>query len=145
MKIAISLLLLLGKFWTNTPLVSEKDAILGVWYTEDKLSKIQIYETEGKYHGKVVWLKNQQGKSVLDAKNENKSLRNKPILGLIILSDFVHESKNVWTNGRVYDPESGKSYACRLTLKNNHTLDVRGYIGKPIFGKSVVFSRITEE
>jgi uncharacterized protein (DUF2147 family) len=63
------------------------------------------------------------------------------MLGLVLLKNFMAESKNTWRNGTIYDPRSGKTYDCVLTLKNSNTLDVRGYIGKPIFGKSVTFTR----
>lgn len=134
----IGFILLFSDFYKT-----ESTSVEGIWLTADKLSKIQIYEENGKYHGKIAWLKQPSvnGKPVLDTKNQDESLRNKPMLGLILLKNFIAESKNTWRNGTIYDPRSGKTYDCVLTLKNSNTLDVRGYIGKPIFGKSVTFTR----
>ncbi|MFY7830124.1 MAG: DUF2147 domain-containing protein [Flectobacillus sp.] len=134
----IGLILLFSHFYKT-----ESTSVEGMWLTADKLSKIQIYEENGKYHGKIAWLKQPtiNGKPVLDTQNQDESLRNKPMLGLVLLKNFKEESKNTWRNGTIYDPRSGKTYDCVLTLKNANTLDVRGYIGKPIFGKSVTFTR----
>lgn len=139
----IALLLLWVNNGNNT---QEKDAILGVWLADDRLSKVQMYETEGKYHGKVIWLKHptENGKPVLDKHNENTHLRDKPVMGLILLKNFSYQANFVWNGGTVYDPRSGKTYSCKLSLRNRTQLDVRGYIGNPIFGKTVTFTRVEE-
>lgn len=122
---------------------SDGDAILGTWMHEDKQSKMLIYKVGKQYFGKVVWLRNplQNGKPALDSQNENPSLRSKTIIGLMLMANLVFdETENYWANGTVYDPRSGKSYACKLTLKNKNTLAMRGYIGKPMFGKTILFT-----
>jgi hypothetical protein len=57
MKILINLfgigfILLFSHFYKT-----ESTSVEGMWLTADKLSKIQIYEENGKYHGKIAWLK----------------------------------------------------------------------------------------
>ena len=44
--------------------------------------------------------------------------------------------------GTIYDPRDGKTYKCRMTLKKDGTLEVRGYLGLALFGKTVVWTRI---
>ena len=119
------------------------DDILGIWLTTGKEpAKIEIYKSGEKYFGKIVWLKNpinDNGPRV-DVNNPDKKKRNRPIIGLTILTDFRFE-KNDWDGGKIYDPESGNTYKCYLTLEDNTTLNVRGYIGISLFGRTETWKR----
>jgi uncharacterized protein (DUF2147 family) len=57
------------------------------------------------------------------------------------LSGFAYEGKNHWKEGRIYDPETGKTYSCKMTLKKPDELEVRGFIGLSIIGRTVVWTR----
>lgn len=119
------------------------DDIVGIWLTAGKEpAKIQIYKSGGKYHGKIVWLKypTSNGKQKVDNNNPDKSKRNQPIIGLLILKDFNFDSGE-WEDGTIYDPESGKTYDCNISLKDKDTLKVRGYIGISLFGRTESWTR----
>ena len=119
------------------------DDVLGLWLTDDGKARIEIYKERGKYHGKIVWLKepnNSDGTPKLDKENPDKELQKRPIIGLNLVKDFTFDD-GVWEDGEIYDPESGKTYACRMKLKGDK-LDVRGYIGMAMFGRTVVWSRV---
>ncbi len=75
-----------------------------------------------------------------DVKNSDASLRGRKLKDLIILTDFVFED-NVWTDGKIYDPQAGKLYSCTMKLKAN-TLNIRGYVGISLFGRSSAWTRI---
>jgi uncharacterized protein (DUF2147 family) len=62
-------------------------------------------------------------------------------LGMILLQNLVFDGKNEWENGDIYDPNSGSTYRSKVKLLDAQTLHVRGYIGIPLFGKTMVFSR----
>jgi uncharacterized protein (DUF2147 family) len=105
--------------------------ITGVWLTQDKEVKVEIYVNNGKYFGKTIWLKNpntKNGNPRLDEKNPNQSLRKRSLLNLVILTDFIYED-NEWINGKLYDPNEGETYSCKMWLENPKTLKVRGYVG----------------
>lgn len=105
--------------------------IVGNWLSEDKEGITTIFENNGKYFGKITWLKkpnNSKGIPFTDSENPDKSKRNQPLIGLLILKDFYY-SNNEWTGGTIYDPESGKTYTCTMWLENTNTLKVRGYWG----------------
>jgi uncharacterized protein (DUF2147 family) len=121
----------------------ESEHIIGIWFTDDRASKIQIYKVQNQYFGKVVWLKTPlvNGKEVVDVKNPDSKLRLRSVLGLQIFTNFIFEGNNSWTKGEIYDLRSGRTVAGKLSLKNRNTLDVRGYIGNPIFGKTVTLFR----
>lgn len=120
------------------------DAIIGTWLNASAKGQIQIYKQGNKYYGKLIWLKepnDEQGHPRLDTKNPNVSLKTKPLIGAIILRDFVFDDDE-WNSGRIYDPQNGKDYKCFLKLKNDTTLSVRGYIGVSLLGRTEVWTRI---
>ena len=130
----------------STTLLSQvkADDIVGVWLTSGKEpAKIQIYRSGQSYYGKIVWLQNplNNGKPKLDANNPDKNKRNQQIVGLTILSGFEFDGVDEWDDGKIYDPESGKTYSCYLSLKNSTTLKVRGYLGLSMFGRTETWTR----
>ena len=56
--------------------------------------------------------------------------KGKPMVGLeIIRGAKKAEGKDVWEDGKILDPESGRNYTLRLTLKDGGSkLDVRGSV-----------------
>jgi uncharacterized protein (DUF2147 family) len=118
---------------SNIVLTDDAEKIVGIWFTDDKTSKIQIYKNESKYFGKIIWM----------ASNESKAeLKIKPQVGYQIFRKFTFEGNNVWSGGQVSDPRSGLTVSGKLTLKDKNTLNVRGYLGAPMFGKTVILSRV---
>ena len=123
---------------------TQADGIVGIWLTGGKEpANIQIYKSGDKYFGKIIWLKapEENGKPKLDKENPDKSKRNQQIIGLVILKDFKFNRRNEWEDGKIYDPENGKTYSCNLTLKDRNILDVRGYIGLSLFGRTETWTR----
>lgn len=118
------------------------DDVLGYWLTDEETAKIEIYKEGNIYNGKIVWLEEpngDNGKPKLDAENPEEALRSRPIMGLNLVSGFVFDDDQ-WEDGQIYDPKEGKTYKCRMRLKKGK-LEVRGYIGAPMFGKTVVWTR----
>jgi uncharacterized protein (DUF2147 family) len=62
-------------------------------------------------------------------------------VGSVILKEFVFKGGS-WENGTIYDPNSGKTYDCILKVKdNNQKLDIRGFVGMAMFGRTSTWSR----
>lgn len=123
---------------------TEADAILGVWLTGNGKGKVKIEKVNGKYYGRIIWLKtpkNEDGSPKVDKHNPVVTNRTKPLIGLKVLRDFVYEGGKEWEDGKIYDPENGKDYSCILTLVDNTTLNVRGYIGFSLIGRTQVWKR----
>ena len=117
---------------------SGPDVILGEWLSQEKDGKISIYKQGDKYYGKISWGKTPGRK---DAKNPDAKLKNRDLIGLVILQDFKYTG-SAWENGKIYDPNSGKTYDCILKVKdNNKVLDIRGYVGMPMFGRTATWTR----
>ncbi|WP_228779818.1 DUF2147 domain-containing protein [Aquiflexum lacus] len=141
-SISILMLAMLPIFsnYLELSLPNEKaDAILGDWVNEEGNAKFNIYKSDGKYFGKITW---GTGLDTKDSKNPDPKLRGQELVGLTILKDFKFEGKNTWSDGSIYDPNDGKTYSCKMTLKSNGQLEVRGYVGVSLFGRSETWSRI---
>jgi uncharacterized protein (DUF2147 family) len=120
------------------------DALVGKWLSGDNDAIIEIYQRDSKYFGKITWLKdplNDKGKPQTDENNPDPKLRKRSIMGLVILRDLVYDRDNLWINGMIYDPDSGDDYNCKMSLKDNNTIELRGYVGFPLFGRTEVWTR----
>lgn len=136
---AFSLFLLFIPSFLNA---QRADDVLGYWLTDDAQAKIKIYKEGGRYNGKIVWLADpydKNGKPITDTENPERSLRSRPLIGLNLVSGFVFDDDQ-WEDGEIYDPKEGKTYACRMRLKRGK-LEVRGYIGSPMFGRTVIWTK----
>jgi len=93
------------------------------------------------YAGKVSWLKDptRDGEPVHDAMNEDLALRDRPILGLAILSGFKFTGAATWAGGELYAPRNGKSFPAVLTLTPDGRLQVKVSAG--IVRKTVYWTR----
>lgn len=68
--------------------------------------------------------------------------RNKPILGMRILWDMQWKD-GLYAGGKILDPSNGKTYRCHLSLADRtEKLDVRGYIGIPLLGRTQTWLRV---
>lgn len=125
-------------------LANNPDAIVGVWKNGEGTGLIQIYKKGEKYFGKVVWLKvanNPDGTPRTDVNNPDEKLRTRPLKGLENLRDFSYKADNKWEGGNIYEPKSGNDYSCEIKLVDDNTLEVRGFIGVSLFGRTDVWKR----
>ena len=123
------------------------DDIVGIWLTGGKEpAKIQVYKSSAKYYGQIVWLKNPEtnGHPRLDKNNPDENLRSRQVIGLNILNGFRFDGEDEWNGGKIYDPESGKTYRCYISLKDKNTLKVRGYVGISLFGRTEIWVRVNQ-
>lgn len=120
--------------------------ILGIWFNEEKTSKLQVYQVGTKFFAKIVWLKDPldkaSGKPRVDNLNPDAKLKNTPLLGLVVLKDFAFDGDNEWKSGTIYDPKNGKTYSCYIKLDDSpNKLKIRGYIGVSLLGRTTYWTR----
>ncbi|MEX0298517.1 MAG: DUF2147 domain-containing protein [Kordiimonas sp.] len=134
---------ILFAFSTNV-FADDKNAFEGFYWNNDKSAIIELRLSEDSIEGFTVWGPPETQK---DTKNPDKALQKRNIIGLKFLSGFQYSEKsNRWTNGKVYDPKSGKTYDAKMELKNGgKTLEMRGYIGISILGRTERFERVQPE
>ena len=123
----------------------KSDAIIGTWLSEAKDLKVEVFKQKNQYFGKMIWfdcpVNTPPMEHYRDKANPNPNLRNRSWLGMILLQNLVFDGKSEWENGDIYDPNSGSTYRSKVKLLDAQTLHVRGYVGIPLFGKTMVFSR----
>lgn len=141
----ISLLFAFAFFFIASNLFAQ-DEIVGVWMNDEGTARIQVYKTsDGKYNGRIVWLKEPNdpdtGQPKLDKKNPNEAMRSKPVKGLVNLVGLVHKGDKKWSDGTIYDPKNGNTYTCTAELKDANTLNLKGTIPGTGIGRTAVWSR----
>ncbi len=119
---------------------------IGTWKTIDdetgkEKSYVQIYETKsGKLQGKVVKIltPGKENAKCTDCKGDNKD---KPINGMVILWGLEKDGSS-WSGGHILDPNKGKQYKCKINLKDANTLEVRGFLGVSLLGRTQTWYRV---
>jgi uncharacterized protein (DUF2147 family) len=137
-KIILTMFLLVGMANTSQA-QSKADVIIGEWINEKKDAKFQIFKQDDKYFGKIIWGTGDQKK---DTKNPDTKLRNREVIGIIMLRDFVFDGDDTWEKGTIYDPREGKTYSCKITQKGKNQINVRGFVGISMFGRTEIWTRI---
>lgn len=121
---------------------------VGVWLADNGKSHVQIAPCGDKLCGTVTWLKDPNGpagKPLTDTNNPDAALRTRPIIGLQLLQGLVADDSGPgqWEGGTIYDPQTGKTYQCTLTLQDPNTLRAHGYVGVAMFGRTQVWTRVS--
>lgn len=129
-------------------IAQEADKIVGIWWNEEKTSKIKIEKNDGKYIGTVVYMipeKYVDGKPPLDEENPDEKLQSRSVVGLQILEDFVYNAEDKeWKDGKIYDPKSGKTYDCYAWFDGDELLKLKGFVmGMRFIGKSSEWYKTT--
>ena len=122
--------------------------IVGVWLSGNGDGWIEIKMTADGPVGIIAGSPDdpQQLKpSRLDELNPDPELRSRPLLGMTIMQGFRPDGAGKWKGGTVYDPDSGKTYKCKLKLIDHNTLEIRGYIGISLLGRSETWTRRADQ
>lgn len=134
---------------TTQTLLAQQDPnlIMGTWLTGSGQAKIEIYKNGANYQGKIIWISEPidpaTNKPKTDTKHPDSKLHSRPLVGLVNLWGFSYNEKdNKWENGHIYDPKSGKEYKCTINARDKNTLNVRGYIGFSVIGRTDVWTRV---
>lgn len=121
--------------------------IAGIWWNEEKTSKIEVVEEGGKYIGKIIYLipeRYENGQAPKDTKNPDETLRDRSLVGIQILKGLEFSAKDQeWQDGQIYDPKSGKTYDCYAWFDGStDKLFLKGYVaGVKWLGRSTEWTR----
>jgi len=129
--------------WLLFVVAARAETPTGVWETGE--SHIEIYDCGELLCGRIIALDeplDAQGKPKTDKNNPDPALSTRPIMGMDLIAGFSRKTDKRWVGGTIYDPRDGKTYKCKMTLEDDGTLKVRGYVGLSLFGKTVVWTRI---
>ncbi len=136
--------ILFGLFFMLTSIMFGQSPI-GTWKTIDDETKqaksyVEIFEKDGKLYGKVIMILT-KGKENAKCTDCTGALKNKPIVGMQILSGLKKDGKE-WNGGKIIDPNNGKEYKAKMSLNGSDKLDVRGYIGISLVGRTQTWQRV---
>ncbi len=126
---------------------AETKSPVGLWQTiDDKSGKprslVRINENNGEYSAVVE-------KGLLETDKEgavcNKCTderKDQPMIGMTI-ANGLKKNGDQYDGGKILDPDNGKVYKCKMKLNDTgDALEVRGYIGFSLLGRSQIWKRI---
>ena len=133
---------------TASVLAMAQNTSAGLWRTIDddgktEKSTVRIMINDGVLSGKVEHITDPAKATEKCTKCEDDR-KDQPIVGMTIIKDVKQDAEepNLWTGGLILDPAKGSSYKVRLkTVDGGKKLDVRGYIGSPMFGRTQTWIR----
>jgi uncharacterized protein (DUF2147 family) len=126
--------------WSFISAQGTGDSILGKWYTEKCRALFDFYRCGREYKARMIPL---ERPDMVDSKNPVDSLRSRRLNGMTAVYGLTYDpAKKRWENGKVYDPEDGRTYSCYCRLDpDGSTLVFRGYIGVGFLGGSQKWTR----
>ncbi|MGA0608089.1 DUF2147 domain-containing protein [Phenylobacterium sp. VNQ135] len=104
------------------------DPVEGEWLTQAGTAKVKIGpcpSRDGRMCGVITWVRTAGMK---DAENPDPQLRGRPLVGLMMIHNFKPAGPGKWTGGKIYDPQSGKTYDSKLRINTDGTLKVEGCV-----------------
>lgn len=104
------------------------DPVEGLWLVQAGTAKVKVAPCaadKAKMCGQITWLKNAGAK---DANNPDASLRSRPVMGMLMIRDFKPAGPGKWKDGKIYDPNSGKTYGSKMSANPDGTLKVEGCV-----------------
>ena len=120
----------------------------GRWLTQNGRGVVEIFACADKLCGRIAWLLEptfKDGTPVTDRHNPKAELQARPVCGLQMMGGFSRGEGNEWQGGWIYSPENGKTYHAKLKVPDAETLDLRGYVGIPLFGETQTWTRDAAE
>src|SRR3982074_2655148 len=123
---------------------------VGLWEQVDEKSGkpeswFKITERNGAYEGNIVkiFFKPGEDENWVCDKCEGAE-RGKPVLGLALIKGMQRNGSS-YENGTIMDPPDGAVYRTLMKLSpDGQKLEVRGYLGISLFGRSQVWNRLPD-
>lgn len=142
MRMAAVMSLALGMAVAAGPALASEDAT-GTWRMSNGKVTVRVAHCGGGLCGTVVALKkprDDKGRPRLDKENPDPAMRQRPVIGLTILSNMRPAGGSSWT-GTIYNPDDGNTYSSSMQLLGPTTMKVNGCVAA-VLCKSMKFIRI---
>jgi uncharacterized protein (DUF2147 family) len=121
------------------------DPAHGYWLTENRKAIVRLAPCGADTCGRTVWVENpldEAGQPKRDAKNADAAKRERPICGLDLVGGLNKTNDGAWQDGWLYNPRNGETYSAKVRALSPSELEVRGYLGVSVLGKSQVWTRV---
>ena len=127
----------------SAPIYGDAAAVGGKWLSGDGDGLIAVHVDGTAVSAQILGSPNKDpNRPKTDVHNPDPKLRDRPLLGLDIFKGFTYDGNGEWSGGTIYDPNSGKTYSCKLKLVDPDTLKVRGYLGISLIGRTETWKRL---
>lgn len=124
-------------------------SITGKWITYDIFNRsveeavVEIYEADSRLFVRIDSIIPKEHRIDVCSHCEG-NLKNRPIKGLEILKGARFQD-GIWQGAKILNAKNGRWYGCHITPTKGDILKVRGFIGYPIFGKNLYWTRLRED
>ncbi|MBS0360795.1 MAG: DUF2147 domain-containing protein [Proteobacteria bacterium] len=131
-----------------TPALAASDPVFGVWLTASKDGKVRVAPCAAdpaQTCGTVLWGRGPNGedaRTLTDIRNPDPDRRSQPIIGLQIINGFRHDGEGGWTGGRIYEPQTGRTFKAKMASAGPNALKVSGCV--LFFCRAETWTRTTE-
>jgi len=134
-------------FAQGRPLPSQ--SVVGLWQQVDDQGRVGAWflfsEVNGEYQGRIAKAFPRRGEPVMDTCQRCPgNQRGAKMVGLAIVSGMKRQGLH-YGDGNILDPRDGSVYSAEMDLSpDGQTLQVRGYLGLPLFGQTQVWTRLPD-
>ncbi len=136
-----ALTLVLWAAGTGALVAQQASSVLGRWLTQPGDGIIEITRTaDNGYQGTII---GGNAPRRVDEHNPDPARRQQLLLGQVILRDMREDAEGALAGGTIYEPDTGRTYRCRIEILDRDRLKVRGFIGLALLGRSQVWTRYT--
>lgn len=114
------------------------DPVEGDWLVQTKRVKVRMAPCSAApatLCGKIVWLVeplDKDGKPKRDILNPDAARHDDPVMGMLMIRDFKNAGPGRWTGGKIYDPNSGRTYDSKMQVQVDGTLKLDGCVLKVV-------------
>jgi uncharacterized protein (DUF2147 family) len=106
--------------------------------TQEMRSKVEFYRQGNELRARIKELK--EGYENARCEQCTDELKNKKLMGMDLIWGLEWDGSR-WSGGEILDVDSGKIYRCRINSIGDNQVEIRGYVGSPIFGETLVWPR----
>jgi len=123
-------------------------SVFGKWKTFDIFNKnkeesiVEIFKQDDSLFVKIIKIIPIEHQEDVCKKCEDEN-KNKPIKGLVILKGATLKN-NIWQGAKILNAKNGFYYGCQISIEDDNWLKVRGFIGYPLFGKTIYWQKVTD-
>lgn len=121
---------------------------VGLWYDDTGRGAVRISQCGDQLCGHIHWLQSpldSKGQPLHDKNNPDAAGRGRPICGLQVVGELAPQDDGSWDGGWIYDPKVGKSYSVQIRQTGSEVLEVHGYAGVKLFGKTFEWRRAPDD
>ena len=126
-------LLVFAAVLAGAPIAAAAQSVAGDWVSPSGDARVRIAPCGPSMCGTIVWLKEATdpatGALLTDVNNPDKALRGRTLVGMRFLEGFRPTADGGWTDGRIYDAETGHTYRSKLSVRADGKLRLEGCLG----------------